>query len=145
MPRQRKPNEMHVKTGTFRKDRHGPRALVAVPAIDRPVTVTASATEILDRVMTTGVAWLAESDAPTVVLLRETLERREAVADIDPREWRELTVVAAKLMSQLGLDPSARSPLGLAEVRAASKLDALKARHGQVTPSRAMEGAPHGR
>lgn len=89
--------------------------------------------EAFERVMQAGVHWLATTDAPSVALLRDLLEERgELRAAIDAglgdrRHLRDLDKQITSLMSCLGFDPAARSRLGLAEVKAASKLEAMRA------------------
>ena len=85
--------------------------------------------EALGRVMDEGVPWLAETDAPTVSLLGEALELHERARTSG--SLRDLILVqrhVAALLSQLGFDPIARARLGLAEVRAESKLEDLRAK-----------------
>ena len=84
--------------------------------------------EALGRVMDDGAPWIAETDLPTVSLLGEALELHERARTSG--SLRDLILVQrhiARLLSQLGFDPTARARLGLAEVRAASKLEDLRA------------------
>jgi hypothetical protein len=89
--------------------------------------------EALEKVMQRGVHWLAETDGPAVALLRELLEERgELKAAIDAgvgdrKALRDVDKQAIALLAQLGFDPASRSRLGLAEVKAASKLEGIRA------------------
>jgi hypothetical protein len=101
--------------------------LAAVPAIEaRSWDLAPDAA--LQRVLGAGVGWLAESDAVQVALLREALR---VAADADRvgslRERLEAIKVASSLLSELGFTPSARARLGLAEVKAMSRLEAMQA------------------
>lgn len=116
----------------------GKRAIAggAELAVVAPLPVTMadrSPRDAFEQVMQDGVTWLAATDAPSVALLREMLEERgdlKAALDAglgDRRHLRDLDKQIMSLLSQLGFDPAARSRLGLAEVKAASKLEALRA------------------
>ena len=83
----------------------------------------------MERVLGMGVPWLAESDNPTLVLLAEAIELHEAAKQGGSiRDRIAAQEHVGKILSQLGFDPTARSRLGLAEVRRVSKLEALKAK-----------------
>jgi hypothetical protein len=99
----------------------------------------------LDAVLTAGVHWIAATDAPKVALLRHALEDYERLraAGASPKDVREGRAEVAKLLSELGFDPTARAKLGLAEVKAQSKLEELRARRTErsvVAPSVADGG-----
>ena len=90
--------------------------------------------QAFENVMARGVIWLAETDAPSLALLREMLEERgELRAQVDAgvegarRHLRDLDKQTQVLLGQLGFDPASRSRLGLAEVKAASKLEGIRA------------------
>lgn len=89
------------------------------------------------RRITSGAAWLAETDKPTLELLCEKVDRREAMkAQLSTMELVLFTDKAyaypnplvgmlstieteiAKLFSALGLTPTDRTRMGLAEVKA---------------------------
>lgn len=97
--------------------------LAAVPALDvRAWDLPPDAA--LERVLAAGVLWLAETDGVEVSLLREALR---AVAEADSlRNRLEAIKLASMLLSELGFTPSARSRLGLAEVKAMSRLEAMQ-------------------
>lgn len=100
--------------------------LAAVPAADASV-LDLPAREAVERVVEEGY-WLAASDAPTVALLREAVEdyQRLRSAGSAPREIREARAEVERLAGLCGFNPRERSRLGLAEVKAASKLEQLR-------------------
>jgi hypothetical protein len=109
-------------------------SMALVPQMDRhPAFQGTSAPEILERVLDQGVAWLGQTDLPTIVLLRQVLEKRDQVEATDLKMWVELTKTAHQLMAQCGFDPASRSKLGLAEVSAKSKLEKLRERRDSNT------------
>jgi len=104
------------------------------------------ADEVLDAVLGKGVAWLSETDGPKLVILREQLEERQSLRDAvlagtgDRRALRDLEKQIAEALSLLGFDPAARSRLGLAEVKAASKLEGIRASQAKrVAPKVAQQ------
>jgi hypothetical protein len=81
----------------------------------------------LERVLAAGLSWLAESDGIQVALLREALRAVEdATTAGSIRDRLEAIKVATSLLSELGFTPTARSRLGLAEVKAISKLEQMQ-------------------
>jgi P27 family predicted phage terminase small subunit len=91
--------------------------------------------------------WLAESDRPTLVMLCEKFDRRQdfmvRLEASDPVLYTDkgyayanplvgmlstLETEIAKLLSALGLTPTDRTRLGVAEVKAKSRLEELLAR-----------------
>ena len=83
----------------------------------------------MERVLAQGVHWLGQSDGPMLALAREALEdyaRARGSGDI------KLTLAARdqvmRIFGVLGFDPAARSRLGLAEVKAQSKVEEIIAR-----------------
>lgn len=126
-----KPIEQKRRTGNPGKRPLPSGNLAVVPALERG-SFDLTAAEAVERVLDAGY-WLAESDAPTAVLLRDAVEDYERLrsAGAQARDVREARVEVARLAAQLGFDPTARSKLGLAEVKAASKLEQLRrAREG---------------
>ncbi len=113
----------------------GKRALpsagaLAVVAPVEPSDYELAATDSLDKVLEAGVHWIASTDGPKVALLREALEYLEQLK-ADPRtKPAEVTAqfkAVSSMLSDLGFDPTARSRLGLAEVKAQSTLEKLRA------------------
>lgn len=130
MPRGRpsKPLEDKRRIGTLRQDRTpGLANLAAVPALDLSGWEL-SPDAALERVLQAGVPWLAATDHPKVALLREALElhgrtRDAGLISLQLDVMKEVRI----LMAELGFDPTSRSKLGLAEVKAQSTLENLRA------------------
>jgi P27 family predicted phage terminase small subunit len=99
------------------------------------------------RRITSGAAWLAETDKPTLELLCEKVDRREAmkaqlaVTDLvlftdkmyaypNPLVGMLSTIETeiAKLFSALGLTPTDRTRMGLAEVKARNAFEDFMAK-----------------
>ena len=139
--RPRKPVEEHKRTGTYNATKHGPRNGLAAVAPIEPVEVVepdTSVHSVLERVLADGVHWLARTDAPTVALLRDLLIERDALrpdalaGNTEARKaLREVDKQVITLLAQLGFDPASRARLGLAEVKAQSKLEELRARQNR--------------
>lgn len=151
------PIEVKRKRGTLRKDRQ-PAPLSVVPPADMtliPNTLGGAGVAMWQFVEEYCGTWVAPSDMPTVRLLCEAMDRRAdliAVVDsegillvgkernyINPamKMLTELEAQITKWMAQLGLNPSDRGRLGLTEVKAQSKLEAMReraeARRGAIT------------
>lgn len=131
-----RPVEQHKRSGTYRPDRHGKTAL-AVVAPTEPALSELDPASVLDRVLATGAAWLAETDTVALALMREAIEERGDVREralggsVEARrELRELDKQIIGQLSVLGFDPAARARLGLAEVQAQSTLQKLQTRRG---------------
>ena len=136
-----KPIEDHRRTGTYNATKHGSRGpLVAVAAVE-PAAVTEfqrDALTVLDEVLSFGVHWLARTDAPTIVVLRDLLEERAIVragalagSTEDRKALRDIDKQVTSLLTDLGFNPAARARLGLAEVKAKSKLEELRERQAR--------------
>lgn len=146
MPNPPKPIEQKRRQGTYRADRDPSRGnLAAVPAIPAEMHDLAPS-EAMERILSAGVHWLASTDAMKVGLLREALEDYERIraAGASAKDVREARAEVAKLLSDLGFDPTARARLGLAEVKAMSKLEELKARRDATRSAVASEVADGG-
>jgi hypothetical protein len=104
--------------------------LVAVDPVD-PDVLDSAPRATLERGLLAGAAWLADSDSPTVFLARDALE---FYADLRANPLSKPADVTAagkwvqSLFSELGFTPGERARLGLAEVKAVSKLEELRAR-----------------
>ena len=124
------PNEVKKRRGTARADRLPKGELVAVPPVDASV-VEITLEQALERSLMAGAAWLAESDALSVVILREALELY-AELKADPKSKPTDVLAALKAMSNeagtLGFNPATRTAMGLAEVKARTKLEELRDR-----------------
>ena len=135
MTRGRKPLPIEVKRrrGTLRPSRLPPGAPLHVVA---PLELSdLSPADAFDRVLIDGVPWLAETDYPLVALTREAFELLERAKSVGSTRDQILVIRhLADLLGDLGFDPTARSRLGLAEVRAASLLDQLRGASGEKGP-----------
>lgn len=133
----RKPNEQHRRDGTLNVTRHvkgkGSDLAPAVPVLG-PDFILWPADEAWASLLDEGVAWLARTDIPKALMVRDSLRERQRLLpfiDEDPNartQLRALNKEIASLLTDLGFDPASRSRLGLAEVRAQSKLEELRAR-----------------
>jgi hypothetical protein len=132
------PLEAKKKRGTARPDRVPNLGnLAAVPAAQlEPAEMDPAAA--LEVVLEAGRVWLAATDSVALAMLREALEERTVLRAAvfvsqspDARKaLRELDKQIIGQLSALGFDPAARSRLGLAEVKAASTLEKLRAQRG---------------
>lgn len=133
--RPRTPTETKRRRGTDRPDRT-PRStdLAAVAPVDADA-VELSPLAALERSLLAGKHWLAESDAASIVLARDALELY-AELRADPKAKASDVISAGKWVqscfSDLGFTPGERSRLGLAEVKAVSKMEALRAQRAKV-------------
>ncbi len=136
-----KPVEEHKRTGTYNATKHGPRNALAAVAPIEPVAVSPlerEALAVFDEVLEQGVHWLARTDAPSLVMLRDMLVERaplrmDAMAGSTEarKHLRDLDKQIMSLLADLGFNPAARSRLGLAEVKAKSKLEELRERQAR--------------
>lgn len=107
--------------------------LAAVPAAP-PEPVDLDPADALEHVLAAGKIWLAATDVVSLAMLRQALEERRALRQVviatqSPdarRSLRELDKQIIAELSALGFDPTARSRLGVAEVKAQSTLDRLR-------------------
>lgn len=130
-----KPLEQHKRTGTWNATRHGKKqgALIAAvePVASEPFEHDAA--QVFLEIMETGAPWFARTDAIRLAMLRESLEERARLLPVAEsstearRQLRDLNKEISEWLSMLGFDPAARSRLGLAEVKAASTLEKLRA------------------
>ena len=133
-----KPVEQKRRTGNPGKRALGNgTALAAVPAVTlEPHDLDPA--ETFGMVMESGRPWLAQTDSIALSMLRESLEERAVLRDLvmqtqstDARKaLRDLDKQIHSQLSVLGFDPAARSRLGLAEVKAATKLEQLRQQRG---------------
>jgi hypothetical protein len=93
--------------------------------------------QLWEAAMTTGGNWIARnSDTQLLLMVCEQMDRRtDLIAKIDEtQEWRlyralhDLEKMISTNLSMLGFTPADRTRLGLAEVKAMSKLDQLMER-----------------
>lgn len=139
MPYPKKPTEEKRRLGNPGKRPLPDQAQVVALAPVIPEQPGRSPAAVMADVLDQGAVWLAGTDGALLALLRESLEERAelrelvlSVADAaDRRALRELDKQIVGMLSALGFDPTARSRLGLAEVKRVSKLDELKAKHNK--------------
>ena len=144
----RKPTETKRLLGTARKDRI-PVALTVVPPADlvaAPEHYGSAGIRMWHHCRVIAGAWIADSDLESVKLLCEGMDRRaELIARLandgyvlftdkgyayqHPAYGALATLEAqiTKWLSQLGLNPSDRGRLGVAEVKAQSALERIRA------------------
>lgn len=111
-----------------------PRA-VKLPEPSRPLGKPGR--ELWDRVWANGVAWISpDTDSEILLMTCELVDERwnlraRVLKTEDPKERRnlnQLTKLIQENLSLLGFTPADRTRLGVAEVKAASKLEELMAR-----------------
>ncbi len=131
-----KPIEQKRRAGNPGKRSLPARAeLVAVDAI-APADHEHPLEDVVDRVLTEGVAWIGSTDGPKVALLRETVALYARARDFPGTPARDLiswVKTINDLLSDLGFDPAARSRLGLAEVKTLSAAEKIIARRAART------------
>lgn len=147
-----KPIELKRKLGAPGHSRPLPKAssTVALAVVRDPSEVEspADADELLERIWASAGSWIAKSDAALLVpLLAEGWTRRQMLLEVlEEAGWTyqagnrlhprpevemltELERQITRWLSLLGLSPTDRSRLGVAEVRARTKLEELAERH----------------
>lgn len=137
--RPRKPLEEHKRTGTYNATRHGDRSVAL--AVVEPVQIApheADPADVFAQVLADGVVWLGRTDAPALAMLHSLLEERgplrvDALAGSTEarKHLRDLDKQIISLLADLGFNPAARARLGLAEVKAKSKLEELRERQAR--------------
>lgn len=129
MPNPSAPIEVKKRRGTYRKDRAGGAAVLAVVPAAGFDGWELGIRDALERVLGLGVPWLGMTDNPTLALLADALDVHEKAKIVGTiRDQIEAMKAVASFLSQLGFDPTSRSKLGLAEVKAQSTLEAMRAR-----------------
>ena len=154
--RPRTPREVKVRRGTLRKDRDGGAALIVLPAVARAEAPPAdkSGLDFIQDVLDAGAtAWIGATDLATLELARQLWEDRERarriwLSELIPDEnglradgkaialhdeklfnaYAKLTERLIQCLSALGLDPTARTRLGVAEVKRQTVLDQLQSK-----------------
>lgn len=131
--------EEHLRRGTYRPSRHGPRPqkVLALPgtrteAPASPDALQAAGKKLWERAW--SASWIQTSDTPAVLLACQAAddvaiarERYRATGDpVDGRVLATLTKLEASMLAALGLSPVARARMGVQEVTARSKLEALR-------------------
>jgi len=149
------PTEAKKRRGTYRSDRDPGAGKTPIPVtralVDEPVP--SSLKEIGAAEWTRALrvcSWIGQSDLTALRMLCEAMDRRDLlVKEVDSGDLMLETSTGyayvnpalsalekteeriSKWMSQLGLTPSARGELGVAEVKQASALDHLAQRRAE--------------
>lgn len=107
--------------------------------------------QLWDAAMITGQNWIARnSDTHLLMMTCEQLDRREEIRSLilETRDWhlyKQLNDLERLITSNLGLlgfTPSDRTRLGLAEVKAQSKLEELMARKEKRVATTMVDPSP---
>ena len=124
------PTELKRRRGTLRPSRlpGGGGPLPPVDPIDAAVLYL-TPDEALVRALAVA-PWVLDVDAPKVSLLRQTLTLLDGGSLRDRIEAGKL---ASRLLDELGLSPTSRARLGLAEVKTASTLETLRSNQRKET------------
>ena len=136
-----KPIEQKMLQGTFRQDRL-PSNPIAIQAPSEPPAppMGLSAGGMEFWAIAWQVGWISPaSDKPLAVIIAEQITERDVlrqrvIENNDPRErtgLRELEKQLVTNLGQLGFSPAERSRLGLATVKAETKLEALLRRKAE--------------
>jgi hypothetical protein len=143
MPNPPRPTEVKRKLGNPGKRAMPSLASVAaLPAADGVPTplrpLLPEGERLWGRVWGEGAVWLSpNTDIELVQLLAETMDEREglrAYVMSGDGEWRDRVALRSlddqikSMLSALGFTPADRTRMGVAEVRAVSKLEQLQAR-----------------
>jgi hypothetical protein len=130
-----KPVEEHKRTGTYNATRHGSRTALAVVEPAPVMPHESDPRDVFAQVMAEGVVWLGRTDLPSLAMLQSQLDERallraDAIAGSTEarKHLRDLDRQIIGLLAELGFNPAARARLGLAEVKAKSKLEELRER-----------------
>lgn len=113
-------------------------AIREIPEPTRPLEDQGRA--LWDRVWKMGSTWISpKSDVELLLMTCEMIDERESLRAIvlsgnDPKQRRQLRYLESSIvanLSLLGMSPSDRSRLGVAEVKARSKLEELIAKKNE--------------
>lgn len=142
MPNPPAPNEVKRRRGTYRKDRHAPPVVSKVVSLpmaadvpEPPEDLGLDGRRLWARAWQEAVVWLApQSDMESVEQACRLVDDLAVARELwrttrDPVHGRMVATFAKELashLSNLGFTPTARTRLGVAEVKAISRLDALR-------------------
>jgi hypothetical protein len=144
------PTEIKRKRGTLRPDRQpGGSPLTVLPSVAKaPLLedVGLDGQGVIQALLDAGIsAWVGTTDKPLLGLLADALDERRTIrtalyrtppSDLDPKalmgwfattrkDLRDLEKQITQWLSLLGLTPTDRTRLGVAEVKARSTLEEL--------------------
>jgi hypothetical protein len=154
MPNPKLPAAVKEKRGTLRpEDRERSKSAPMVPGgyIEPFRPLEFAGQQLWEAAMTTGANWIARnSDTHLLMMTCEQLDRREEIRALilETRDWhlyKQLNDLERLITSNLGLlgfTPSDRTRLGLAEVKAQSKLEELMARKEKRVASSVVDSSP---
>lgn len=143
-----KPTELKRRLGNP-GHRPLPKSVVALARADSPAAwadLPATGVELFQRMLDYGAAsWISQTDYPTLSLLAagwdEAAELREEIKSYTLKERHERRTARAELrelekritqwLSLLGFTPTDRARLGVAEVKARTKLEELADRRAK--------------
>jgi hypothetical protein len=145
MPNPPKPTEIKRRTGNpGKRPLPKPAKVIALPMADEvpepPRPLGSEGRKLWDRIWTAGATWISPaSDLEHVIMLCETMDERTAlrVTVLRGGDWRDRVALRqidhqlVTLLSALAFNPTERSRLGLAEVKARTRLEELRARSGR--------------
>lgn len=111
-----------------------PGAAVEVPEPSRPLA--SPGLTLWERAWRHGAAWIAQTDTELLLLACEALDERQTLRQVvldtgDPSQRQQLRLLERQIAShlgQLGFTPAERTRMGVAEVRAVSALEQVRAR-----------------
>ena len=154
MPNPKVPSEIKAKRGTLRPE--DKQRMVAATKVEggyiapfRPLEFAGA--QLWEAAMQTGANWIARnSDTHLLMMTCEQLDRREEIRSLilETKDWhlyKQLNDLERLITSNLGLlgfTPSDRTRLGLAEVKAQSKLEELMARKEQRVATSLVDPSP---
>ncbi len=140
--RPRTPREVKRRRGTLKPSRDGGAAITVIPGVEvAPEAEPAkTGTEFIQLALDSGArVWIGSTDLPAVEIARQLWEDRElareeyrAHRDKDSAQsYVRITEKLIQCLSALGLDPTARARLGIAEVKRQSTLDRLEGKRAE--------------
>jgi len=111
-----------------------PGAATEVPEPSRPLA--SPGLTLWERAWRHGAAWIAQTDTELLLLVCEALDERQSLRQVvldtgDPSQRQQLRLLEKQIASglgQLGFTPAERTRMGVAEVRAVSALEQVRAR-----------------
>lgn len=146
--RPRTPREVKRKRGTLRPARDGGAMITVLPSVERaPQPRQQSGLDMLQEALDGGAkTWIGPTDLAAMEIARQVWEDRERarllwIAQLAPapesdkiawhdeklfNAYAKLTERLIQCLSALGLDPTARARLGIAEVKRQTTLDRLQ-------------------